>query len=97
MLKPSISPKAFWDIYFDDLDFENSSLLVMEKVFNYGSWDDQVNMMRYYGTDRICLEIVQARYLRKPVLSFLCVILKLKKTDFECYNKMLLHPLPWKY
>lgn len=97
MLKPSISPKAFWDIYFDDLDFENSSLLVMEKVFNYGSWDDQVNMMRYYGTDRIRLEIVQARYLRKPVLSFLCVILKLKKTDFECYNKMLLHPLPWKY
>ncbi len=97
MLKPSISQKAFWDISFDELDFENSSLFIVEKVFNYGTWDDQVKIMRYYGTERIRSEIVQASYLRKPVLSFLCVILKLKKTDFECYNKMLLNPLPWKY
>ena len=97
MLKPAISKKAFWDISFDDLDFENSSLFVMEKVFNYGSWDDQVKIMRYYGIERIRSEIVHANYFRKPVLSFLCAILKLKKTDFECYNKMLLNPLPWEY
>ena len=97
MLKPAISKKAFWDIAFDELDYEKSSLFVMEKVFNYGPWDDQVKIMRFYGTDRMRSEIVNASYLRKPVLSFLCVILRLKKTDFECYNKMLLHPLPWNY
>ena len=97
MLKPAISKKAFWDISFEDLDFEKSSLFVMEKVFNYGVWDDQVKIIRFYGPDRIRNEIIHAGYLRKPVLSFLCVILKLKKTDFEGYNKMLLNPMPWNY
>ena len=97
MLKPAISKKAFWDISFDQMDFDKSSLFVMEKVFNYGGWDDQVKIMRFYGTERIRSEIIHASYLRKPVLSFLCVILKLKKTDFECYNKMLLNPLSRNY
>lgn len=49
MLKPSISKKAFWDISFEELDFEQFSLFVMEKVFNYGSWNDQVVIMKYYS------------------------------------------------
>ncbi|MGN6533601.1 MAG: DUF6922 domain-containing protein [Ginsengibacter sp.] len=49
MTQPSISTKAFWDISFNELDFEKSSLYVMEKVFNYGSWDDQVGVMKFYG------------------------------------------------
>ncbi len=97
MSNPAISKKAFWDISFPDLDFEKSSLFVMQKVFNYGDWNDQVEIMRYYGLERIKQEIVHASYLRKPVLSFLCTILQLEKTDFECYKKMQLNPLPWNY
>lgn len=97
MLKLPISKKAFWDISFDELDFEKSSLFVMEKVFNYGSWNDQVIIMQYYSLPRIRQEIVKSAYLRKPVLSFLCTILQLQKTDFTCYKKMLSNPLPWNY
>ena len=97
MSAPAISKKAFWDVSFKDLDFEKSSLFIMEKVFNYGDWNDQVATMRYYGLPRIRQEIVQASYLRKPVLSFLCTILQLEKTDFSCYKKMLSNPLPWMY
>lgn len=94
---PLISKKAFWDISFENLDFEKSSLFIMQKVFNYGCWDDQVAVLKYYGRGRIKKEIVQATYLRKPVLSFLCTILHLQKTDFACYIKMQSNPLPWKY
>ena len=97
MLKPNISPKAFWDVRFSEIDFEEKSLHVMEKVFNYGSWKDQVAIMKFYGLPRIRKEIVNAAYLRKPVISFLCAILNLQKNDFTCYKKMLLHPLPWNY
>ncbi len=97
MIKLPISKNAFWDIEFDKLDVEKSSLYVMEKVFNYGSWNDQVAIMKYYSLPRIRQEIVKASYLRKPVLSFLCTILHLQKTDFSCYNKMQLNPLPWNY
>lgn len=67
----------------------------MERVFNYGPWKDQVAISKFYGLSRIRKEIVNAGYLRTPVLSFLCTILNLKKTDFACYNKKQFHPLPW--
>lgn len=69
----------------------------MEKVFNYGAWGDQIAIMKFSGLDRIKKEIVDASYLRKPVLSFLCAILDLKQNDFECYRKMQSQPLPWIY
>ena len=97
MKKPLVSKKAFWDINFTELDFEKSSLYIMEKVFNYGDWNDQVEIMRYYGLPRIRNEIRNAVYLRKPVLNFLCTILHLQKNDFKCYRKMQLNPLPWNY
>lgn len=97
MEPPSLSKKAFWDVSFEDLDFEKSSLYIMEKVFNYGTWNDQVEIMRYYGLPRIRKEIIGASFLGKTVLSFLCIILHLAKTDFACYKRMLLNPLPWSF
>ena len=97
MTGSTISKKAFWDVNFEALDFEKSSLFIMQKIFNYGSWDDQVSIMRLYGLDRIKKEIIAASYLRQPVLSFLCTILQLQKTDFGCYTKMQSNPLPWNY
>ena len=97
MQRPDISSKAFWDVRFSDIDFEKNSLQVMEKIFNYGTWNDQVTIMKYYGLKRIRREIVNAGYLRNSVVSFLSVILQLSKTDFKCYIKTLSHPLPWSY
>ncbi|HEY5390563.1 MAG TPA: hypothetical protein VIJ57_00510 [Hanamia sp.] len=52
MTIPSISNIAFWDIDFAKLDYEKDSLFIMQKVFNYGSWKDQLDqleIMRYYS------------------------------------------------
>jgi hypothetical protein len=92
---PPISKKAFWDVNFKQLDFEGSSLFIMMKVFNYGTWADQMALLRYHGSDRVKKEIINAAYLRQPVLSFLCVILGLQKNDFQCYKRMQSNPLPW--
>lgn len=97
MNKPEISQKAFWDVRFAEIDFEKNSSQVMEKIFNYGTWDDQIAIMKFYGLHRIRKEIVDAGYLRKPVLSYLCAILHLQKKDFKCYPKMQSHPMPWDY
>lgn len=97
MHEPGISKKAFWDVSFEQLDYEKSSLFVMQKVFNYGSWDDQIAVLKYYGKERVKKEITGASYLRKPVLSFLCTILDLNKKDFTCYIRQQLNPVPWSY
>ena len=97
MEKPVISKKAFWDVRFEEIDFDKYSLFVMEKVFNYGPWADQVAIMRFYGLPRIKNEIVKANYLREPVVSFLSTLLAIEKNEFECYRKKQSSPLPWPY
>lgn len=84
---PNLSPVAFWDVAFDQLDFEADSLFVMNKVFNYGLWSDILEVLNYYGLDRIRNEIVQAAYLKKTTLSFLCLILGLNESDFKVYQR----------
>jgi hypothetical protein len=41
-VKPNISQKAFCDVRFSEIDFEKNSLYVMTKIFNYGTWADQI-------------------------------------------------------
>lgn len=83
----TISPTAFWDVAFDEIDVDTDSLFVMNKVFNYGLWSDIVAVLRYYGLERVKREIVQVAYLKNTALSFLCVILDLNESDFVVYQQ----------
>jgi hypothetical protein len=94
---PAISKTAFWDIAFEQLDYEKSSLFIMQKVFNYGTWNDQVAVFSFYGKERVRKEIINAPYLRPTALSFLAVVLELDKTEFKCYIHQQLNPIPWTY
>ncbi|MEZ0540694.1 DUF6922 domain-containing protein [Fibrella arboris] len=95
--RPPISATAFWDVDFDRIDFEKRPLFVMEKVANYGTWADFIGMVRFYGADRFCCEIVKAAYLKKDVLNFLCVVFDLSPQDFTCYTRRQSQNLPWTY
>lgn len=94
--RPNISATAFWDVNFEKVDFEKDSLFVMDKVLNYGTWADKIEVMRYYGLDRIKKEVVKAPYFKKVTLSFLCVILGLKEKDFAAYQRRQIHKGHWK-
>jgi hypothetical protein len=92
-----LSKKAFWDVPFEKIDFDKQSRFVIEKVFNYGSWNDQLAIMRYYGLDTIKKEVVQVPYFRKPVLAFLSSYFNLPKSAFKCYTKKQSLMQPWPY
>lgn len=72
-----ISKLPFWDIDYASLDTEKDCLFILEKVFNFGLWSDYRAVFLLYGQARIRREIVEASYLKKEVLSFLCLILNL--------------------
>ncbi|MFN0213989.1 MAG: DUF6922 domain-containing protein, partial [Saprospiraceae bacterium] len=82
-----ISKLPFWDIDYGSLDPERDALFILEKVFNYGLWSDYKAAFALYGEARVRQEIVKSSYLKKEVLSFLCLILDLKPTDFKCFTK----------
>jgi hypothetical protein len=82
---PNLSKTAFLDVNFEQLDYENRSAFIMEKVFNYGLWEDQLAVVKYYGKERVKREIVKGVYFKKKVFRFLCVAFDLEPTDFTCY------------
>lgn len=82
-----LSKKAFGEVPFEKIDFDGQARFVMEKVFNFGSWDNQIALIRYYGLDNIKKEVVHVPYFRKPVLAFLYFYFNLPKSAFKCYTK----------
>jgi len=90
-----ISKLPFWDIDYDSLDAGRDCLFILEKVFNYGLWSDYRAAFSLYGQVRIRWEIIHASYLKKDVLTFLCLILDLQPTDFKCFTKIQSLPPLW--
>lgn len=86
-IKPDIKKRVFWDVKYDDLDFEKDRFYIIEKVMNYGVWSDFLALLKFYGEDTIKKEIVKSSYLKKDVLNFICVYFNLKPNQFKCYNR----------
>jgi hypothetical protein len=94
---PTISKRVFWDVDYASLDYEKDRRFIIDKVMNYGLWDDFVAVMRYYGKAVVKAEIVKSPYLKKDVLNFLCLYLGLKPSDFECYTRRQSQEPHWAY
>lgn len=95
--KPNVSKRVFWDIDFSSLDYQKDRFYIIERVMNYGLWNDFVEIVRFYGKNIIKQEIVQSAYLKKDVLNFLCLYLNLKPSQFKCYKRRQLTEAHWNY
>ncbi len=95
--KPILSKRVFWDIDFEKLDYEKDKQFIIDKVMNYGLWEDFTALMRFYGKNVVKEEVVKVAFFKKDVLNFLCFYLKLKPKDFECYNLRQLQEKHWNY
>jgi hypothetical protein len=72
--RPGISTTAFWDVDFAKIDFEKNDLFVMEKIANYGTWDDFVNIVRFYGVDRFKSTGLNSGLLNRPISKRMSLI-----------------------
>ncbi len=58
--KPDISKRAFWDVDFDQLDFENNAQAIIIRVLERGTYNDMISIMKYYGEERLISELTSA-------------------------------------
>lgn len=96
-LRPAISRRIFWDVDYDALDYDKDRFFIIDKVMNYGLWQDFLEVMKYYGKEVVKEEIVRSPYLKKDVLNFLCFYLGLKPSQFECYKRRQSQEPHWTY
>ena len=85
--KPKLSKYLFWDINKDNLDYEARASFVLERVFTMGMQEDEWEVNKYYGKERIRKEVVKCKALDKKTLNYLSVFYKIPKRDFVCYRK----------
>lgn len=95
--KPNISKKAFWDVNFEDIDFEKNQVFIIDKVFNYGGFQDQLEVIRFYGKEKISQNILKVPFFRKEVFAFVCGYFQLNPAHFQCYLKRQSNPSHWEY
>ncbi len=96
---PHISKAAFWDVNYDFNSrdqFEKYSTHIIGKVFDFGTLEDIIQVIKYYGKIRIRKEIVDVD-LKNDTITFCCLLFNLKNTDFKCYKKRQLNPPLWNY
>jgi hypothetical protein len=88
-----LSGKAFWDVDKLKIDYVNHADYIIRKVFEYGSWDDILEVSAYYGMDKIKKALQTAPYLKENTLYFASLFLNLPRNEFACYTTKQFHPV----
>ena len=89
--------RLFWDVDVNSLNVEKDQFFIIERVMNYGLWQDFVELIQFYGKETVRQEIIKSSYLKKDVLNFLCLYLNLKPSQFKCYRRRQLTETHWDY
>ncbi len=93
--RPNISKTAFWDVNFDEIDFEKNTRDVINRVLMNGKLADWKEINNYYGIEKIKEEVVQMRYLSNITLNFCSFYYQIPKEEFRCYKLKQSIPKLW--
>ena len=82
---PALSPRIFWDVDFDALDYTVNANFIIERVFERGDVPDIRNCRRHYGDEKIREVLTNAKWLPLRTIYLTSAVLDNKLTDYRCY------------
>lgn len=85
-MKPEFDKRIFWDVDFENLDYDTRYRFVIERVFDRGDVPDIRNCRRYYGDEKIAEVLLNAKYLRKIRLYVAAAVIDQPVENFRCYK-----------
>jgi hypothetical protein len=89
--------RIFWDVKFDNLDYDKKATFVIERVFERGDVPDIRSARRYYGDEKIKSVLTKAKWLPLNVIYLASAIFSNELTDYQCYNIAQSNPGHWIY
>jgi hypothetical protein len=95
--KPQFHRRIFWDVDFDNLDYDKRANFIIERVFDRGDVDDIRQCRRYYGDSKVSEALTSAKWLLKETVYLAVAVLQNKLTDYRCYKLAQLNPQHWTY
>ncbi len=90
--KPILAKRIFWDVNFENLDYDKKANFIIERVFERGDVEDIRQARRYYGDEKIRAALTNAKWLSLPTLYLASAVLMNEITDYRCYTQLRLSP-----
>lgn len=95
--KPELNPRIFWDIRFEELDYEKYANFIIERVFERGDVDDIRQVRRFYGDEKVKTALLKAKYIPEHKWGLVESIVEEPITEFRCYKTKQSYPGLWPY
>ncbi len=95
--KPIFDKRIFWDVNFENIDYDAKAKFVIERVFERGDVDDIRQCRRYYGDEIIKDALINAKWLRLETVYLACSIFDNEPNEYRCYTQAQLSNTPWIY
>ncbi len=85
-MPPNLRKSLFWDVRYEDINFEKHARFVIARVLSRGNLNDWKALLSHYGEERIKREVVRIRHLDKRSFYFCHYIFDIPKENFKCYH-----------
>jgi len=90
--KPIFSKRIFWDVNFEQIDYDAKANFVIERVFERGDVEDIRQCRRYYGDEKVTSALLNTRFLPEHRMYLASAIIGKPLENFRCYTLRQLNP-----
>ena len=95
--KPIFNKDIFWDVNFENINYDAKANFVIERVFERGDVDDIRNCRRYYGDEKLRHTLTNAKWISLSTIYLACALFNNQLTDYKCYITAQSNPTFWRY
>jgi hypothetical protein len=89
------SEHLFWDVEESELDMDQYPAFVIQRVLEYGRWEDWTQIRSYYSMQTIKDAVMNLRTLNPKALSYIALYTDTDIKDYRCYKIAQLHQTLW--
>lgn len=95
--KPVFNKRIFWDVAFENIDYDAKAKFVIERVFERGDVEDIRNCRRYYGDEKVTEVLLNAKFLPMTRMYLASAVIGRPLKDFRCYTIRQSNPTLFPY
>jgi hypothetical protein len=95
--KPEFNRRIFWDVNFDEIDYDAKANFVIERVFERGDVEDIRQCRRYYGDEKVTEVLLKTKFLPEHRIHLASAVIDKPLSEFRCYILRQLNPELYPY
>jgi hypothetical protein len=84
--KPIFNKRIFWDVVFENINYDTKANFVIERVFERGDVEDIRNCRRYYGDEKVTEALLKSELLSLRRLYLASAVINKPVKEFKSFG-----------